>query len=62
MLLYYVLVTRMLPMQQRKHENVEDIEFSLLQHHLALFPHLEESVPPEVSFSNIINSSMYLYV
>ncbi|XP_046853267.1 protein FAM47A-like isoform X2 [Xenia sp. Carnegie-2017] len=49
-----VIYSKMLPMQQRKHENVEDIEFSLLQHHLALFPHLEESVPPEV-FEDVVD-------
>lgn len=35
-------------MQQQRRDNVDDIEMSLLQHQLALFPHLEDSVPPEV--------------
>ena len=35
-------------MQQQRRDNVDDIELSLLRHQLALFPHLEESVPPEV--------------
>ena len=35
-------------MQQQKRDNVDDIEMSLLEHQLALFPHLEDSVPPEV--------------
>ena len=35
-------------MQQQRRDNVDDIEINLLQHQLALFPHLEYSVPPEV--------------
>lgn len=42
------MICRTLPMQQQRRDNVDDIEMSLLQHQLALFPHLEESVPPEV--------------
>ena len=42
------MICRSLPMQQQRRDNVDDIELSLLQHQLALFSHLEESVPPEV--------------
>ena len=42
------MISRTLPMQQQKRDNVDDIEMSLLEHQLALFPHLEDSVPPEV--------------
>ena len=42
------MISRTLPMQQQRRDNVDDIELSLLRHQLALFPHLEESVPPEV--------------
>lgn len=40
---------RSLPLQQQRRGRVEDIEFNLIQHPLALFPHLEESLPPDVS-------------
>ena len=40
---------RSLPLQQQRRGRVEDIEFNLTQHPLALFPHLEESLPPDVS-------------
>ena len=38
-----------LPLQQQRRVRVDDIEFNLTQHPLALFPHLEESLPPDVS-------------
>ena len=40
---------RSLPLQQQRRGCVDDIEFNLMQHPLALFPHLEESLPPDVS-------------
>ena len=40
---------RSLPLQQQRRGHVDDIEFNLMQHPLALFPHLEESLPPDVS-------------
>lgn len=40
---------RSLPLQQQRQGRVDDIEFNLMQHPLALFPHLEESLPPDVS-------------
>ena len=40
---------RSLPLQQQRRGRVDDIEFNLMQHPLALFPHLEESLPPDVS-------------
>ena len=49
-----VVYSKTLPMQQQRRDNVDDIELSLLQHQLALFPHLEESVPPEV-FEDVVD-------
>lgn len=40
---------RSVPLQQQRRVRVDDIEFNLTQHPLALFPHLEESLPPDVS-------------
>lgn len=43
------MIIRVLPLQQQRREHVDDIEYNLTQHPLALFPHLEESLPPDVS-------------
>nr|KAG5711657.1 hypothetical protein BaRGS_016839 [Batillaria attramentaria] len=40
-------------MQQRR-DHIDEIEYGLLQHPLALYPHLEESVPPEM-FEDIVD-------
>ncbi|EDO35420.1 predicted protein [Nematostella vectensis] len=45
--------SKALPLQQQRREHVEDIEFNLTQHPLALFPHLEESLPPDV-FEDVV--------
>nr|XP_058952278.1 protein FAM47E-like [Pocillopora verrucosa] len=45
--------SRSLPLQQQRRGRVEDIEFNLTQHPLALFPHLEESLPPDV-FEDVV--------
>jgi len=37
------------PLQKQRIEQVEMIEKALKKHPLALYPHLEECVPPEVS-------------
>ena len=37
------------PMQQQRREHIDEIEFGLTQHPLALYPHLEECLPPDVS-------------
>ena len=44
---------RSLPLQQQRRGRVDDIEFNLTQHPLALFPHLEESLPPDVSLLHL---------
>lgn len=48
-----MVFVRSLPLQQQRRGRVEDIEFNLTQHPLALFPHLEESLPPDVSLFNL---------
>lgn len=45
---------KQLPLQGRRRTKVEEMEKSLLDHPLALFSHLEESVPPEL-FEDIVN-------
>ncbi len=37
------------PMEQQRRDHINEMEFGLLQHPLALYPHLEESMPPDVS-------------
>ena len=51
--LFFMVSVRSLPLQQQRRGRVEDIEFNLTQHPLALFPHLEESLPPDVSLFNL---------
>ena len=41
--------SRVSPLQKQRNEQVEMIERALKKHPLALYPHLEECVPPEVS-------------
>ena len=40
--------SRVSPLQKQRIEQVEMIEQALKKHPLALYPHLEECVPPEV--------------
>lgn len=37
------------PLQQQRRDHIDEMEYGLLQHPLALYPHLEESMPPDVS-------------
>eukprot|EP00795_Rhopilema_esculentum_P000965 gene966-10731_t len=48
-----VVYQKQLPQQYRRRKRIEDIEKALLEHPLALFPHFEESVPPEL-FEEIV--------
>ncbi|XP_072107996.1 protein FAM47E isoform X2 [Mobula birostris] len=48
-----ICYSKALPLQQAKREQIEEIEYGLSQHPLALYPHLEEGVPPEL-FENIV--------
>ncbi|XP_068701881.1 protein FAM47E-like isoform X2 [Montipora foliosa] len=45
--------SKSLPLQQQRRVRVDEIEFNLTQHPLALFPHLEESLPPDV-FEDVV--------
>eukprot|EP00794_Sanderia_malayensis_P007344 gene7344-8164_t len=49
-----IIYEKQLPKQKRRRERVEDMENSLLDHPLALFPHLEESIPADL-FEDIVN-------
>ncbi|XP_071951881.1 protein FAM47E-like isoform X2 [Antedon mediterranea] len=42
------------PLQQQRRDHINDMEYGLLQHPLALFPHLEESMPPDV-FEDVVD-------
>lgn len=46
---YEICYGRSLPLQQQRRDHINDIEYGLTQHPLALYPHLEESLPPDVS-------------
>ncbi|KAG9468831.1 hypothetical protein GDO78_021874 [Eleutherodactylus coqui] len=47
-------LSKLLPQQQARREYICGIEYGLAQHPLALYPHLEEGVPPEV-FEEIVD-------
>ncbi|XP_031550330.1 protein FAM47E-like [Actinia tenebrosa] len=47
------IYSKALPLQQQRREHVEDIEYNLTQHPLALYSHLEESLPPDV-FEDVV--------
>ncbi|XP_066430446.1 protein FAM47E [Eleutherodactylus coqui] len=47
-------LSKLLPQQQARREYIAGIEYGLAQHPLALYPHLEEGVPPEV-FEEIVD-------
>ncbi|XP_071486113.1 protein FAM47E-like [Diadema antillarum] len=42
------------PLQQQRRDHIDEMEFGLLQHPLALYPHLEESMPPDV-FEDVVD-------
>lgn len=45
--------SKLLPLQQSRREYIAEIEYGLTQHPLALYPHLEESVSPDL-FEDIV--------
>lgn len=45
---HQICFSRLTPLQQQRREHINQIEYGLTQHPLALYPHLEESVNPEV--------------
>ncbi|KAM3936801.1 protein FAM47E-like [Leptodactylus fuscus] len=48
-----VYISKLLPQQQAHREYIAGIEYGLAQHPLALYPHLEEGVPPDL-FEEIV--------
>lgn len=51
---HQICFSRIMPLQQQRREHIDDIEYGLLQHPLALYPHLEECVLPEM-FEGIVD-------
>ncbi|XP_041358310.1 protein FAM47E-like isoform X2 [Gigantopelta aegis] len=49
-----VCFARVTPQQQQRRQHIDEIECGLLRHPLALYPHLEESVAPEL-FEDIVD-------
>ena len=47
---HQICFSRLTPLQQQRREHISEIEYGLTQHPLALYPHLEESVNPEVDY------------
>lgn len=45
---------KVLPQQQSRRDHIEEVEFGLKQHPLALYPHLEEGMPPEL-FEEVVD-------
>ena len=44
-----ICYSRVTPLQQQRRSHIDEIEYGLTQHPLALYPHLEECMPPDVS-------------
>ncbi|XP_064609752.1 protein FAM47E-like [Liolophura sinensis] len=40
--------SRCTPLQQQRRDHIDEIEYGLSQHPLALYPHLEECIPPDL--------------
>nr|XP_033816410.1 protein FAM47E [Geotrypetes seraphini] len=59
---YQSCFSKLLPLQQARKDYIDAIEYSLSQHPLALYPHLEESVPSElfVKVVDILDHELYL--
>ena len=41
--------SRQTPLQQQMRDHIDEVEYGLTQHPLALYPHFEENCPPDVS-------------
>jgi len=56
--------SRVSPLQKQRIEQVEMIEQALKKHPLALYPHLEECVPPEVlsNMSLSLKPNIFVYL
>ncbi|XP_039264969.2 protein FAM47E-like [Styela clava] len=46
--------SKSLPLQEERRNYIDEMEFGLAQHPLALYPHLEEGMPPEL-FEEVVN-------
>lgn len=46
--------SKMTPLQQQRREHIEEVEYGLTQHPLALYPHLEECLPPDM-FEEVVD-------
>lgn len=57
-----VCYSKQTPLQQARGEYIEEIEYGLTQHPLALYPHLEEGLPPELfeEVVDILDPEMHL--
>ncbi|XP_013402325.1 protein FAM47E [Lingula anatina] len=51
---YEVCYSRVTPQMQKRREHIDEIEYGLTQHPLALYPHLEECMPPEL-FEEVVD-------
>ena len=49
-----ICFSRVTPQQQQNRDYIDDIEYGLVQHPLALYPHLEECLPPDM-FEDIVD-------
>jgi len=49
-----ICYSRVSPLQQQRRSHIEEIEYGLKQHPLALYPHLEECMPPDV-FEDVVD-------
>jgi len=49
-----ICFSRVTPLQQQRRDHIEEIEYGLTQHPLALYPHLEECLPPDV-FEDVVD-------
>ena len=49
-----ICYARATPLQQQRRDHIDEIEYGLMQHPLALYPHLEESMPPDV-FEDVVD-------
>ena len=47
-----ICYARVTPLQAQRREHIDEIEYGLTQHPLALYPHLEECLPPDVSHNH----------
>lgn len=46
--------SKSLPLQEERRNYIDEMEYGLTQHPLALYPHLEEGMPPEL-FEEVVN-------